>query len=185
VLGAACQDLQIPGGDQLTGADLIVLPLQAGTPAPGVVTFYAVNSRTVARTLRHPDNVLTVFAEVEFPTGSLASLDGVTLGPGDSVQVTVAPDPGVYGINVSPSGLAFSAAARPSVTFSYARYGDATAGLASSRYSTAADYAAALDVWREVGLDLWSVATGSAATGGDGVTARMSGAGGYVAAAPR
>jgi len=181
----ACEDLQFPGGEVLNGADLIMLPQQAGAPTPSAATFYVVNSRAVARTLRHPDNVLTVFADLEFPSGSLASLDGTTLGPDDSVRVTVTPDAGRYGLTLSPTGLLFSSGVGPTLTLSYARYGDISAGLASSRYPDAPAYAAALDVWREVGLDRWSVAASSGGTGSDGVTARMNGGGRYVAAAPR
>lgn len=162
-----------------------MLPQQAGTPAPSAATFYVVNSRTVARTLRHTDNALTVFADLEFPSASLASLDGTTLGPDDSVRVTVTPDVGLYGVSLSPAGLTFSAGARPTLTLSYARYGNLSAGLGSSRYADAQTYAAALDVWREVGLDRWSRAAGSAATRSDVVTARISAGGRYTVAAPR
>jgi hypothetical protein len=176
--------LQIPGSG-IPSADLIMLPQQAGSPPVSSVTFYAVNSRTVARTLRHSDGAATVFADLEFPPGALASLDGVPLGTADSVRVTITPDAGIYGITLSPAGLVFATSARPTVTLSYARYGDLSAGLVSFRYPDALSYAAALDIWRDAGVDRWIVAAGSGGTGGDAVTARVSGGGRYVAAAPR
>jgi hypothetical protein len=181
---AACEDLQIPGTD-VPGSDLIVLPQQTGTPEVPAATFFAVNSRTVSRSLRHTDNVATLFADLRFPAGSLASLDGATLGPNDSVRVTVTADPDTYGISVSPDGLVFTAGARPMLTLSYARYGDLQAGLASSRYPDVVSYAAALDMWREVGFDRWSVAAGSTNTGQDAVSASLSDGGRYIVAAPR
>ncbi|HXV86388.1 MAG TPA: hypothetical protein VD793_06800 [Gemmatimonadales bacterium] len=184
-LSAACQDLQFPGGEVVDGADLIMLPLQSGTPAPPAATFYVVNSRMVSRALRHPDNVLTLFADVEFPPGSLAMLNGIPVGPDDSVLVTVTPEAGLYGVAVHPADLEFSATARPRLTLSYARYGDLSAGPASGRYPDAASYAAALDLWRETGLDRWTPAVQSAATGSDAVTARLVRGGSLVAAAPR
>lgn len=162
-----------------------MLPQQSGTPTVAAATFYAVNSRTVSRTLRHSDGAATLFADVRFPAGSLASLDGAPIGAGDSVRMTVTPDADTYGITLSPAGLAFAAGARPTVTLSYVRYGDLEAGLDSPRYPDVLSYATALDVWREVSVDRWAVAVGSGGTGSDAVTASLSGGGRYVAAAPR
>lgn len=164
---------------------MIILPQQAGAPPVSSATFYVVNSRTVARTLRHADGAATIFADLEFPLGALASLDGAPVGSLDSVRVTVTPDAGTYGITVSPDGLVFATGARPTVTLSYVRYGDLSAGLVSPRYPDALSYAAALDIWHEAGVDRWAVAPGSGGTGGDAVTARLSTGGRYVAAAPR
>jgi hypothetical protein len=54
----------------------------------------------------------------------------------------------------------------------------------SFRYSTQDDYAAALEIWREVGIERWSSAGGSGIPGTD-IRTTIREAGRYVAAAPR
>lgn len=120
---------------------------------------------------------------MQFPVGALSSLDGAPLGAQDSVRVTLSAEAGVYGVEITPGGLRFAAAARPSVKFTYVRYGDLTVA-AGSRYANADAYAAALDLWREVGLDLWSNVGGSGSVGTD-LRASITESGRYVAAAPR
>lgn len=137
----------------------------------------------MVRSLLHSDGFNTRFVEVRFPAGSLASLDGLTLASGDSVLVTLRAEPGRYGVEITPDAVRFAAAARPSVTFTYVRYGDLTVA-AGSRYADADAYAAALDLWREVGLDLWSNVGGSGTTGTD-LGASITQAGRYLVAAPR
>jgi hypothetical protein len=180
---AACEDLTLPA-TTLATADLVILRQQAGAPPPGSATFYVSNARSAARSLRHSDGSLTLFAELQFPPGALASLDGAPLGPGDSVLITIGPEPGIYGVRITPPGLKFSPSASPSLRFSYARYGDLSVASGSSRYSTRDDYAAALEIWREVGIERWSSAGGSGSPGTD-IRTTIREAGRYVAAAPR
>jgi len=167
------------------GNQLLALPLQAAAPAVAGATFYVVNSRPVARSLRHGDGVSTLYADLEFPAGSIATLDGAPVGPDDSVRVTVTAAAGRYGITLSPAGLAFASSTHPTLTLSYARYGDLSVATTSPRYADATAFAAALDLWREVGLNRWSMAAGSGPTGADGVTGRLATGGSYLAAAPR
>jgi hypothetical protein len=159
-----------------------VLPLKAGTPAPAGSSFYVSNARATTRNLIHDDGFNTLFVRLEFPTGSLGSLDGAVLGLGDSVLVTVSPEPGLYGIRLGPEGLRFASLGRPLLTFSYARYGDLGVASGSSRYPDAATYARALEVWRESALDRWSSIGGSGTAGSD-LRASLQQAGRYVAAA--
>lgn len=180
---AACSDLTVPG-TSLSTSDLIILRQQAGAPSPGSATFYVSNARQVARSLRHSDGSLTLFAELQFPAGSLASLDGAPLGSNDSVRVTVDAEPGIYGLRISPPGLRFSVSARPSLRFSYARYGDLSVAAGSSRYPNPDAYAGALEIWREVGLERWSSAGGAGNPGTD-IRSSIAESGHYVVAAPR
>ena len=160
-----------------------MLPLQSAAPAPASATFYVSNARTVTRSLIHNDQFNTRFVEVQFPQGALASLDGTPLGAEDSVSVTLRSEPGTYGVEITPEGLTFSATARPNVTFNYVRYGDLTVAT-GTRYATQNEYAAALDVWREVGFDLWTNVGGSGSVGTD-LRASIPESGRYLAAAPR
>ena len=107
------------------------------------------------------------------------------LGSGDSVLVTVQARPGQYGITISPRGLSLSAGSLPTVVFSFGRYGNFTVAGSSTRYASAQEYATALDVWREVTADGWSMATGSRTAGTDAVEAQIEAPGDYAVAAPR
>ncbi len=182
MLLAACEDLTVPGGGVAT-SDLLILPLSNSAPPPASLSFYVSNARTTTRNLIHNDGFNTLFARVEFPSGSLASLDGVTLGLGDSVQVTLSADPGSYGIQLAPEGLRFASLGKPLLTFSYARYGDLSVAT-GSRYPDPAAYASALEVWRETSLDRWSSVGGSGDAGND-VSGSLSQAGHYLVAARR
>jgi hypothetical protein len=180
---AACQDLAVPSGGLAT-SDLLVLPLQASAPPPGSISFYVSNARATTRNLIHSDGFNTLFARLEFPSGSLGSLDGRVLGLSDSVLVTASPEPGVYGVRLSPTGLRFASLGRPLLTFSYARYGNLSVASGSTRYPDAAAYARALEVWRESALDRWS-SIGGSGTAGTELRASLQQAGTYVAAAPK
>lgn len=182
LLLAACEDLTVPGGT-LAGADLLMLPLGAGAPAPASASFYVSNARSTARNLIHNDGFNTLFARIQFPTGALSTLDGTTLGPNDSVLVTLSADAGVYGVRLSPEGLRFTTAGRPTLTFSYVRYGDLSVA-SGSRYADQTAYASALDVWRETSFDRWSD-TRAAGTALSDVTTSLPQAGHYAVAAPR
>jgi hypothetical protein len=182
LLLTSCEDLTIPGGGVPT-SDLLILPLSGTAPAPGSLSFYVSNARSRTVNLLHADGFNTLFATVEFPSGSLGSLNGVTLGLADSVLVTLSPDPGNYGVDLGPDGLRFASLGHPRLTFSYARYGDLSVAT-GSQYASATAYAAALEVWRETSLDLWSSVGGSGNTGND-VSASLSQGGRYLVAAPR
>ncbi len=182
LLLAACEDLTVPGGGIAT-SDLLILPISSSAPPLASASFYVSNARTTTRNLIHNDGFNTLFARVEFPSGSLGSLDGTTLGLGDSVLVTLSAEAGRYGIQVTPEGLRFASLGKPLLTFSYARYGDLSVST-GTRYTDPAAYASALEVWREASPDRWSSIGGSGSAGND-VTASLSQAGHYLVAAPR
>lgn len=184
LLTAACVDLTIPGPDVVDGADLLTLPLEAGAPPPGTASFYVANARTELRRLLHPDAFNSLYLQVEFPTNALASLDDVPLGPGDSVLVTLEPEPGGYGVTVRPSGLQFASGRGPTATFVYAAFGDLSVADGSATYASRAAYAAALAIWEHVGADRWERVAGST-TGNETVTARLPAPGTYLVAARR
>lgn len=165
--------------------ELLVLPLQAGAPAVGTQSFYAVNSRTVRRQLTHDDPTFTVYLDLTLPAGSLARLNGAELFPTDSVLVTVQPRTGSYGMTLSPNGLEFAADARPTVTFDYGRYGDLSVADGSPTYSSRASYAAALTLWFEEIPGRWRRVAGSGPSGTDRVSGPVATPGRYVVAAPR
>lgn len=185
VLLAACEDLASPGDELRDTADLLILPLSAQAPAPQSTSFWVSNARPTVRRISHADQFNTPFLEFEFPEGSLATLAGSPLGANDSVLVTVDPRGGTYGFSLSPANLRFQQGADPTVTFFFGLYGDASVAGSSPTYAGAADYVAALDIWQEVGIDLWRVADGSAATASDVVAATVTSAGEHVLAAPR
>ncbi len=160
-----------------------MLALSNGGQPPADLSFYVSNARTTIRSLIHNDGFNTTFATVSFPAGSLASLDGAPLGAGDSVQVTLTADAAIYGLHLAPQGLRFATGARPTLTFSYAKYGDLSAAI-GTRYADQAAYAAALGVWNEGALGLWSN-VGTAGSPGTDVGGSLLQGGHYVAAAPR
>jgi len=177
--------LTVPGDEVLSTADLLVLPLQVGAPAPGPKSFWVVNSRASTQRLQHPDNFNTLFLELQFPQLALGSLNGTPLTDGDSVLVTVDPTPGAYGFTVSPAGLVFRVTATPKAALSFAVYADVSVATGSPTYATANAFVAALDLWQELTVDRWRVATGSRATGVDQVEAALASGGSYLLAAPR
>jgi hypothetical protein len=179
----ACENINFPSGGTLGTDELLILPLSASAPQPPGVSFYVSNAHATTRSLIHNDGFNTLFAQLSFPRGSLARLNGVPLGAADSVLVDVTADAGVYGIHLAPDGLEFTTSGGPTLTLSYVRYGDLTVA-AGSRYSDAAAYASALATWFETSSDTWSQA-GTGGTVGSDVSAVLSQPGHYVAAAPR
>lgn len=173
--------------DTLRTDELLVLPLQNTAPTPPTASRWirADDLATQVISLQHADPFNTLFAEVRFPAGALRALDGAPLAAGDSVLVTAAPQPGAYGVTVSPAGLEFAAGALPLLRFSFARYGEFGIVASSPTYEDATAYAAALEVWEETGLGRWSVAPGSAAAGPDAVSATVPRPGTFLVAAPR
>lgn len=168
----------------LDGADLLPLPQTAGAPAPASASFYVSNARSDVRRLLHPDAFNSLYLQLEFPANALASLNGAPLGADDSVLVTVAPEPGGYGVTLDPAGLAFASGRGPTATFVYAAYGDLAVADGSATYGSRAAYAAALGIWADVGPDRWQEVAGSVA-GNESVAARLPSPGTYRVAAPR
>jgi hypothetical protein len=185
LLMGGCSDITGPTGGLLGTDDLLILAMQDEAPQPVSASFWVYNSRQVVRRLVHPDAQLIPFLELTFPAGSLAELNGSPLANNDSTLVTVHPWPGQYGITLSPSGLSFTASAAPTAKFFFGFYADATVADQSSRYATYAEYAAALEIWRETTLALWRVAENSGSAGIDAVSARTVATAEYVLAAPK
>lgn len=178
--GAACTDIGLPGDQTVPTADLVVLDLQAAAPAPAAVTFMVPNDRATVRSLRHPDPFNTLYLELRFPAGSLASLHGTALAAGDSVEITVQPLAGGYGFTLSPAGVAFTADA-PTALLSFGRYADPSGGAAA--FGDTDTYLAALELWTEAGLGRWAVARGSGPAGVDEVRASVDAPGSFLVAA--
>ena len=185
MLLSSCSDLAVSDTEIFGIADLLVLSQQPNAPAPASQNIWISNSRQTIVRINHPDNFNTVYLELTFPAQSLASLNDAPLSATDSVNVTIDPRPGEYGFVLSPSGLEFSSESAPGATFSFSVYGDASAGSASSTYGSSTEYVAALDIWCEVAVDQWQIASGSGASGVDGVSASVGSLGRFVLAAPR
>lgn len=165
---------------------LAVLQLQGGTPAVSSQQFYVANNRQTTRTLVHPDAAGNQYAQVRFPSGSLATINGRTATASDSVLVTVQPEPGAYGLTIGTSGtVTFASTARPTATFFYGRYGDLTGSRSGSRYTTNVQLAQALELWREELVGRFSAVAGSGASGTDAVGGPVSAAGIFLVAAPK
>jgi len=177
-------DIQLPVNETHSLDELLVVQRQATAPAVLGATFWVANDRATVRRLQHQDAFNQLFAEIRFAPGALAALDGQPVGPTDSVLVTVEPSAGVYGLAIGPSGLTFASGSRPSVLFSFGRYGDLSVADGSS-YTSREAYANALDIWEEIGFDRWQVASRSSAAGIDAVSASIVAAGEVVLAALR
>jgi len=184
-LVSACSDLGLPSHELSTLADLLVLLQQANAPEPQSKSFWVSNTRQSVQRINHPDAYNTLYLELTFPAHSLSSLNGIAVGEADSVYVTIDPRPGSYGITISPAGISFDAGARPTATFSFSVYGDASAASLSARYDNSADFVAALDIWRETAVDQWEVVPGSGASGTDAVRGSVESSGSFLVAAPR
>jgi hypothetical protein len=181
----ACSDATIPIETSLSTSDLLFLPLEAQAPAPVPTSFYVANSRTLLQRVLHPDAFNSLYAEIRFPAGALEALNGTPLGPNDSVLVTVEPAAAAFGLTLRPSGLDFAPNGAPTVTFSFAAYGDFAVADGSARYASRLEYAEALALWEDAGIDRWDRVSGSAFTGSDAVSGRLPVPGTYRVAAPR
>jgi len=180
----ACVDVTVPNDTPVTTGDLVVLGLDPGAPAPTGASFWVTNAGATVRTIRHPDAFNTLYLELRFAAGGLASLGGQPLGPDDSAMVTVTPLSGRYGFTLGPAGLAFTTSAAPTALFSFGRYADPS--VANGLFATPDAFIQALDIWRETGSDEWSVARGSAGAGIDEIRATVDGPGRYwLAAVPQ
>ncbi len=181
----SCGDLELVDDQSLSTAELLILGLQAaGQPVTPGTAFVKNGTETFVRAI-HDDQFRTLYLEVRFPPGSLASLDGLTLGLTDSVRLVLEPELDVYGATVSPAGLTFTAGALPSATFAFASYGDLSVADGSSRYATRSAYANALALWHERTPGRWERVSGSGFTGNDAVSGLLPRPGTYVVAAPR
>ena len=184
-LATACTDVTIPGETSLSTSELLFLPLEAQAPAPPATSFYVANTRTVVRRVLHPDAFNSLYVEIRFPAGALEALNGTPLGPTDSVLVTVEPTAGAFGLTLRPSGLDFASGGAPTVTFSFAAYGDFSVADGSATYASRLEYAEALALWEDAGVERWDRVSGSGFTGSDAVSGRLSVPGTYRVAAPR
>ena len=178
---AACTDLLPPDQTTVATADLVVLGLAPEAPAPATASFYVLNGATTVRTLRHADAFSTLYLELRFDPGALASLNGTPLASTDSVLITVTPLTGEYGFTLSPAGVAFTEGFLPTAVFSFGRYADPS--VADGLFASREGYVAALEVWREVGFDEWAVAAGSGPAGVDEVRASIEAGGRFWLAA--
>ena len=183
LLVAGCADLVPPVDSTVATSDLVVLALAPAAPAAPGTTFWVSNQRAVTASLYHADAQSNLYLRLQFPAGSLNSLDGVSLGPDDSVQVVIQPRSGGYGFTMGPDGLTFAAGSRPTALFSYGRYGDPS--VADGVFADRATYLRDLEAWAEVGFDRWAVAPGSGPAGVDEIRASLEAAGHVVLAARR
>ncbi|HEX9726902.1 MAG TPA: hypothetical protein VGA37_00185 [Gemmatimonadales bacterium] len=184
MIAAACGDLLSPTAT-VAFEELVVLAQRPGAPTPPDVTFWVRNGGETVQALRHPDPFGTVFAEVSFPVGSLASLNGEPISSVDSVRVTISATTGIYEISLSPSGLAFAPGALPTAVFSYSLYGDLSVADGMATFDNRQAYAGALAVWEEVTVGQWRIARGSTAPRIDEIEARVVAPGTFLVAAVR
>jgi hypothetical protein len=182
---ASCSDVSGPPSNTLTTDQLLVLDLQSTAPPVSSVTKWISNQSGGTILLTHADGNLTVYAEVDFPPNALSSVNGQRLTTTDSVLINVTPRTDGYGITISPSGLEFTLSDIPTVTFSFARYADPSAGASDPTYGDVNAYVNALDVWFETSVDAWNRANGSGSVGADEISAGVDQPGTFVIAAPR
>jgi hypothetical protein len=185
LVAGACSDVLLPGDRILGTAELLILRIQPGAPAPGSVTFVVSNDAPTVIDVRHDDANFTLFVRLTFAAGALASLNGQPLDADDAVEVTVTPRAGEYGFTFSPAGLEFTPGNEPTARFEFAVYGDFSVADGSPTYPTRDAYAGALDIWEEVSPDRWRVALGSRSAGLDQVIAALAAGGEFLLAAPR
>jgi hypothetical protein len=185
LLCAACSDLGPASETTVRDAGLLKVGIAAEAPLPGTVSFWVGNARATTVRLVHPDGFNSPYVEVEFPPGSLRSLDGTLLGPTDSVSITITPEPGGYGLTLRPAGLELVSSALPTARFVLAAYGDLSVADGSTTYASRTAYANALAIWEDIGIDLWGLVPGSRYAAGDLVTGRIPGPGRFRVAAPR
>jgi len=142
-------------------------------------------SRPITARLLHADQFNTQYVEVRFPAGSIESVDGLMVGPQDSVLVEIEARDSQYGMTISPGTLVFSAGNLPGATFTYAVYGDRGVADGSATYPNRETYSAALDVWEQASVDRWQRATNSSTPGSDEVSGSLLTGGIFIVAALR
>ncbi|MFI5236013.1 MAG: hypothetical protein ACHQXA_09900 [Gemmatimonadales bacterium] len=158
---------------QTLRADQVFVLENNGTEAlDTVATLLPGRARTVVVHQAAPDN--TVFATVDVPAG------GFSGAPSDTVHLTLAPRPGVYGIDVGAD-----AAFGPGIvlTFKYAVHFAASAD-ALKRYGSAEALERRLTVARR-NTDGSFALVASGRPAGDNLSAFLNSAGTYYVVAPR
>ena len=185
LLAAGCGDVLNPEDQVLAGSELLVLGQQATAPAPQAATFWVLNSTTSAHTVLHADEFNTPFLTVTFPPGCLRSVGSQSVGQADSVLVTIQPSARRYRFTLAPTDLVLTTACRATARLSFGRYGDLGVADGSSTYLDRGAYAAALDLWWEVGPDRWRMAPESGPAGNEAVAGILEAGGTYILAAPR
>ena len=178
-----CSDLAIDSDVTLATSELLILGMQPAGGTLDVESAYVRNDREAFVRLQHADAFRTLYAEVRFPIGAIASLDGQPVGPTDSVLIQLDPESSSYGVTLSPPGLVTGAA--PRATFSFATYGDFSVADGSPTYQSRTEYASALTLWFETTVGRWQRVSGSSFTGADAVTGPLREPGRYLVAAPR
>ncbi len=181
----ACESVTDPRIVTLATAELLILGAQATAPSVATLSVYVVNSRPITVRLLHADQFNTQYVEVRFPTGSVESVNGLIVGPQDSVLVDIDARDSQYGMTISSGTLVFSAGNLPRATFTYAVYGDRSVADGSTTYASRDSYSAALDIWEQVSVDQWQQATNSSTPGSDEVSGSLTAGGLFVVAAPR
>lgn len=140
-----------------------------GTPPPDTTVTVAPGAARVI-VLRHGPPDQAAFAVLDLPADAFAE--------GDSVALSIAPRPGVFGLDL--------AATRPirggTLTFKYARH-FAAPGAARTRYGSDVAFEKVLAVGRLVGDSI--VLLPSTHRASDNVSATLDGAGSYVVAGAR
>ncbi len=184
VLTAGCGDVVDPQSP-IPISELLILPLQGSAPVPAAATFNVSNMTATVRVIVHDDQFNTPFLTLEFPAGCVESVAGQSLGQGESASLTAAPTSGLYGFTLSPSSLILTDGCGSTAKFSFGRYADLGVADGSATYLDRAAYAAALELWRETGLDRWEIVPQSGPSGNDAIEGNMEASGSYVLAAPR
>ncbi len=169
----------------IPSSELLILPLQGSAPVPAAATFNVSNMAATVRVIVHDDQFNTPFLTLEFPAGCVESVAGQSLGQGESASLTAAPTSGLYGFTLSPSSLILTDGCGSTAKFSFGRYADLGVADGSATYLDRAAYAAALELWRETGLDRWEIVPQSGPSGNDAIEGNMEASGSYVLAAPR
>jgi hypothetical protein len=160
-------------GRVLPADELFPLEVAGVTPSDTTVTFATGRPRTII--LRHgpPDN--TVFVELAFPAAAFAAA-----GTPESVTVSVAPAPGLYGLTLT-STIPPDTGAR--LRFKYpVHFAAPAAGVA--RYGSLARFERALVVLVRLDDGRWGVLP-SSRPASDNLEAPLRGPGTYLLAAPR
>ncbi len=184
VLTAGCGDVVDPQSP-IPSSELLILPLQGSAPVPAAATFNVSNMAATVRVIVHDDQFNTPFLTLEFPAGCVESVAGQSLGQGESASLTAAPTSGLYGFTLSPSSLILTDGCGSTAKFSFGRYADLGVADGSATYLDRAAYAAALELWRETGLDRWEIVPQSGPSGNDAIEGNMEASGSYVLAAPK
>ncbi len=181
VSGAGCGDVVDPQSPILASSELLILRLQTSAPTPAAATFGVSNTDATVRVI---DQFNTPFLTLEF-AGCVESVDGQSLGPGESASVTATPVSGQYAFTLSPASLTLTDGCGATAKFSFGRYADLSVADGSSTYLDRAAYAAALELWRETGPDRWEIVPQSGPSGNDAIEGNMEASGSYLLAAPR